>query len=283
MIVIENYMTTFVKRIERRLLEAISFQRLEGARSVAATMAKILCFGLLVAGFTPHKTVAADCVTQFSNTSRLLYARVGAVVPSNIKVLPVPAHRPKRANFKLERASHEARYVANWVVDSGDNHRMPFVIVDKTNAKVFVFYRNGLLRAASPALLGQALGDDSVPGIGNRKIESIRPDERTTPAGRFVSSLGRNLRGVEILWVDYDAAISMHKVVTNKPEERRLQRLSTLTTFDKRISYGCINVPTKFFDKVVRPAFIKSNGIVYVLPETRTAHEVFGSYSVSNS
>ena len=111
-------------------------------------------------------------------------------------------------------------------------------------------------------------------------MSSIRPEERTTPAGRFVAALDRNAHGKEILWVDYDAAISMHPVVTSKPEERRAQRLATPTPLDNRISYGCINVPAKFFDNVVRPAFFGTNGIVYVLPETRPARDVFASYDV---
>src|SRR5471032_2029500 len=108
----------------------------------------------------------------------------------------------------------------------------------------------------------------------------MRPEERTTTAGRFVAALGRNFGGKEILWVDYDSAISLHPVVTTKPEERRLQRLATPTPLDNRISYGCINVPAKFFDNVVRPAFTGTNGIVYVLPETRLPREVFASYDV---
>jgi hypothetical protein len=279
MIVIDDHMVTLVKRIGLRLLEAILWQRLENVRPVAATIANGLCFGLLAASFTPCQTAAADDAAQLSNSIRSLSAQAGAAAPS-FEPRTVPDHRPKRANFKRERASHEARHVADWVVDSGDNRSLPFVIVDKTNAKVFVFYANGRLRGASSALLGQARGDDSVPGIGNRNIESIRPEERTTPAGRFVAALDRNLRGDDILWVDYDAAISMHRVITTRPEERRLQRLATPTPLDKRISYGCINVPAKFYDNVVRPAFTGTNGIVYVLPETRSAREVFGSYDV---
>jgi hypothetical protein len=193
---------------------------------------------------------------------------------------PVVAPLAKRANFERERASHEARHVADWVVDSGDNRGMPFVIVDKTEAKVFVFAADGRLNNAAPALLGLARGDDAVPGIGDRAVLSIRPEERTTPAGRFVAALDRNLRGKEILWVDYEGAVSMHPVVSNKPEERRLQRLATPTPLDNRISYGCINVPAKFFENVVRPAFTGTDGIVYVLPETKSAREVFSSYDV---
>jgi hypothetical protein len=122
------------------------------------------------------------------------------------------------------------------------------------------------------------IGDDSVPGIGDRKISHIRREERTTPAGRFVVALDRNLRGEDILWVDYDASVSMHRVHTNKPQERRLQRLATPTPLDNRISYGCINVPAKFYESVVRPAFTGTNGIAYVLPETRLVRDVFVSY-----
>jgi hypothetical protein len=98
------------------------------------------------------------------------------------------------------------------------------------------------------------------------------------PAGRFVVALDRNIHGTEILWVDYHNAISMHPVITTKPEEHRAERLATATPLNNRISYGCINVPEKFFENVVHEAFTGTNGDVYVLPETRPAHTVFGSY-----
>ena len=195
---------------------------------------------------------------------------------------PVVDRLPGRANFGQEVASQASREMADWVVDSGDNRQKPFVIVDKTQAKVFVFDAVGQLRGAALVLLGLAIGDDSVPGIGDRKLSSIRPEERTTPAGRFVASLDRNLHGEEILWVDYDAGISMHRVITGNPKERRAQRLGSSSPLDHRISYGCINVPVQFYNKVLSPAFTSTDGIVYVLPETRSAREVFGSYIVEH-
>ena len=170
--------------------------------------------------------------------------------------------------------------MADWVVHAGDNRGLPFVIVDKQDAKVFVFDATGKLRGAAPALLGLAIGDHAVPGIGDRPLNGIRPEERTTPAGRFEASRGNNLHGADILWVDYDTAISMHPVINTNVAERRLQRLGTASPLDNRISFGCINVPAKFYSNVVRPAFTGTSGIVYVLPETRTASEVFASYDV---
>jgi hypothetical protein len=136
------------------------------------------------------------------------------------------------------------------------------------------------LRGSAPALLGLAHGDDSVPGIGERKLSTILPGERTTPAGRFVASLDRNLHGGEILWVDYENAISLHPVITSNVQERRAERLATPSPLDNRISYGCINVPAAFFMGVVSAAFKGTNGIVYVLPETRSAQRQFGLYDV---
>ena len=201
-------------------------------------------------------------------------------IPSASAPIAAALQRPLRARFEKEVASTPVRQLADWIVDSGDNQGMPFVLVDKTNARVYVFDANGQLGAAAPALLGMAVGDDAVPGIGQRKLSNISPHERTTPAGRFVASLDRNLRGSEILWVDYEGAVSLHPVVAGTPQEQRAQRLSSATPQDNRISYGCINVPVAFFTNVVKPAFTGTNGVVYVLPETRPANQVFASYDV---
>ncbi|MBC8006795.1 MAG: hypothetical protein H7X76_01970 [Prolixibacteraceae bacterium] len=188
---------------------------------------------------------------------------------------------PRRAEFARQRASSEVRHVADWVVESGDNGHLPFALIDKVNARIFVFDAAGRIRGTSPVLLGLARGDDSVPGIGERKMSEIRPDERTTPAGRFVAERGRNLNGEDIFWIDYDAAVSMHRVRANNARERRLERLATPTAGDNRISYGCVNVPARFYNEVIDPAFTPAAGIIYVLPEARSAREVFGARGAS--
>ena len=191
-----------------------------------------------------------------------------------------PARLHHRAYFGGQRASRDARHIADWIVDSADNLGLPFVIVDKIDAKIFVFDAGGRIQGAASALLGSARGDHTVPGIGDREYSDMPPETRTTPAGRFVAALGRNIRGEDVVWVDYDAAISLHRVITSKPEERRIERLASPTPLDNRISYGCINVPARFYEDVVSPAFSGTDGIVYVLPETRPARDVFGSYDV---
>ncbi|MES2686724.1 MAG: hypothetical protein V4706_07855 [Pseudomonadota bacterium] len=188
----------------------------------------------------------------------------------------LPTDSPRRADLGQERASAQATQFADWVVDSRDNQDMPFMIVDKVNARVLLFDPSGRLQGAAAALLGQARGDDSTPGIGERPLSSILPAERTTPAGRFVASLDRDKRGQELLWIDYNTALALHRVVRGKPSEQRLQRLASATPADNRVSYGCINVPAAFYDRFVSPAFKTSSGVVYILPETRSIREVFG-------
>lgn len=192
-------------------------------------------------------------------------------------VAPVPLLAAvRRADFAAVRPSTAARRMADWIVASRDHQGRAFFIIDKSDARLFVFDADGRLRGATPVLLGSARGDDSAPGIGTRPMAKIRPNERTTPAGRFVAKPGRNAAGEDIVWIDYDAAVSMHRVRAAKASERRLQRLASPTVADNRISYGCVNVPARFYDTVVAAALRGPAPIIYVLPEVRSSAQVFG-------
>ncbi len=190
---------------------------------------------------------------------------------------------PRFAEFGNESASPDARHLANWVADSGDNVEGEFVIVDKKFAKIYVFDAQARLRGATPVLLGAAPGDDSVPGIGRRPIDDIRVDERTTPAGRFMAQRGINTLQEDVVWIDYGAAVSMHRVRATDPKERRLERLASATADDNRISWGCINVPAAFYEGFVQPVFAQRTALVYVLPEVKDVQQVFGSYDVAQA
>jgi hypothetical protein len=193
--------------------------------------------------------------------------------------LPLLQTRPAQANFLNAAPSAEARLVADWVVKSGDNGGLPFAIIDKAKAKVFIFGADGRLRGASFALLGLARGDDSLPGIGNKSLSAITPDERTTPAGRFVGQLGVD-DAQSVFWIDYATSVAMHPVVAGSPGDHRFQRLASPSLLDKRITYGCVNVPKKFFYNVVVSAFTGTRGIVYVLPEASPLQSVFPEASL---
>ena len=201
------------------------------------------------------------------------------IAPPAAPAAPQTAVRPafRGADFASHPASADARFIADWVADSGDSRGLPFIILDKRDARVFVFGPQGRLIDSSPVLLGATPGDDPVPDIGTRPMSKVRQEEKTTPAGRFVAQAGKNASHEDVVWVDYADAVSMHRVRLVDPKERRFERLASPDPAERRISYGCINVPVAFFDNVVWPLLRSTRAVVYVLPEVRDVHDVFAA------
>lgn len=171
--------------------------------------------------------------------------------------------------------SQNVTIVTDWVLASGDNGGLPYIVIDKVGAELFLFDGGGQLLGRTPALLGAAPGDDSAPGIGDRELRNIPPAERTTPAGRFIARFGPAAGHQKVLWVDFASAVSLHAVVTGNRKERRLERLKSPTPEDNRITYGCINVPAHFYNELVKPLLADTAGVVYIIPEMRSLNEVF--------
>ncbi|QPF74345.1 L,D-transpeptidase [Roseateles sp. DAIF2] len=167
---------------------------------------------------------------------------------------------------RFESFPTEVRRTAGLALD-GDARGRPFAIIDKKAARLYVFHADGRLAGASPALLGLARGDVSPPGVGQKVLSGIPPGERITPAGRFDSEPGRNLKGEAIVWFDYEAALAIHRLRPAPAAERRPQRLASDEAEDKRISLGCVVVAGAFYDEVVAPLLGRQRGVVYVLPE----------------
>ncbi len=183
-------------------------------------------------------------------------------------------------NVAWDRASalsRDAKTTLEHVYATQDNHGAPFIVIDKRRTRLWLFVADGRPVGSTPVLLGFARGDDTVPGIGEKPLKRVRPGERTTPAGRFVAEQGRNLKGDDIIWVDYDAAVSMHRVKDVHRSDKREQRLRSRSIADNRISYGCINIPKAFFDQVLKPVVGRARPVVYVLPETRPVASIFGA------
>jgi hypothetical protein len=185
------------------------------------------------------------------------------------------------ADLRNVRASKDVVQVANWVSYTYDSQRRPFVIIDKKAAKMYVFDGWGRLWSTSPVLIGMAVGDDSAPGVGSKRLSQLKASEKTTPAGRFEARPGKDNHGANVVWIDFDAALSMHAIASVSASERRADRMATPDPSDNRISNGCINLPPRFFSGVLWPTVSRYGAVVYVLPETRTPHQQFGAYDVS--
>jgi len=198
--------------------------------------------------------------------SRLLLAASGLLCATLCQAAP---------DFAGASASDDARFAADRVLAANDHQGLPFAIVDKRDARIYVFEPMGRLIGASSVLLGATLGDRIVPDASLRTPGRPALDERTTPAGRFASAPGRNDKGEAIVWVDYDASFAIHRLRAAPAAERRAARLASATVEDKRISLGCVVVPVEFFESVVATSLGRGRGVVYVLPESRPAREMF--------
>lgn len=192
---------------------------------------------------------------------------------------PALADQKAEADFGAHRASADARYVAQWVLESADHHDRPFVIVDKNEARIYVFEPDGRLAGVSSALLGQTRGDYSAPDVGTHTQNGKVPlAERTTPSGRFVSEPGLNLDGEPVVWVDYDAALAIHRLRPGASRASREARLASATPHDNRVSLGCVVVSTAFYSGVVQPLLGRHRGVIYVLPEERPVRDAFDAF-----
>lgn len=193
---------------------------------------------------------------------------------------PLPGGAPVLARFGTRRPSPEVRQLADWALSTGDAGGRALVLVDKRAARVWLLAPDGRLLADAAALLGAAVGDDASPGIGDKPLAAIRPEEKTTPAGRWIAEPGHNAKGEDVVWVSWDLAVSLHRVRPTNPAERRLQRLASPRSDDNRISFGCINLPPAFFERQLQPVVQRHGAVVYVLPETRSLHAQFGVWDV---
>lgn len=167
--------------------------------------------------------------------------------------------------------------LAGWVIAANDNHGYPFMVMDKAAAQVLVFGGDGKLRGAAPGLFGSAIGDHVAPGIAGLALREIPGRDRTTPAGRFVGGYGPSIDAGRVLWVDYDSAVSLHPTASGAPGERRDERLASPTPDDNRVTHGCINVATGFYEQVVQPTFEKG-GVFYILPDKDSMADTFPEF-----
>jgi hypothetical protein len=162
----------------------------------------------------------------------------------------------------------DALQLARQVVVRADHGRKPFAVVDKRWSRILVFDGDGQLVGRSAVLLGSALGDESANGVGRRAQQGrLRNSDRTTPAGLFHAETGRNRQGEAIVWIDYAAALAIHRLRDGPDHDRRSQRLAGDDPGLRRVSAGCVVVPGAFYDTVVQPLLGQRRGLVYVMPE----------------
>ena len=265
------------QRLVRRLRD-LAIMALVGP---AAGAAAIVALHFAIGANQPGPAMTAADVGRQREAERvmaILEDRPLATLPQATAVAPAAAAQLPTlvaADFRDTRPTPDARHMADWVVARDDNGRMSFAVLDKKDARLYVFKPNGELVGDTPVLLGSSHGDDTFPGIGDVPINQVKPYQRTTAAGRFVTRPGLDADHTDVVWLDYDAALAMHRVINKVKSEHRLDHLANPNPKARRISWGCINIPIPFFDAYISPVFGKTRGVTYVIPERKTFAQVF--------
>lgn len=171
--------------------------------------------------------------------------------------------------------SPTAARVAAWIAAEGDNHALPYIIIDKPAARLFLYDAKGAFVGDAPVLIGIAPGDDATPGIGAKSLAEIGPAEKTTPAGRYLAKFGLAAGRQRVLWVDFATSVALHTIPTGAPKEQRTKRMLSPEIDDNRITFGCINVPKAIYGRDISPMFAKKGGYVYILPDTNPVESYF--------
>ena len=84
------------------------------------------------------------------------------VVPALQAQAQPPAPSIVAAGFGPQAASPEAVALGHWVRESGNAAGRPYAIVDKRQARLYVFDAQGRLAGATAALLGSTPGDHKI-------------------------------------------------------------------------------------------------------------------------
>lgn len=170
--------------------------------------------------------------------------------------LAVPQDVMAASNFETATVQH--------IVKTNDNQGKPIIVADKQAGTLTMYDAKGNELNSTPALFGKTAGD------------SISA-KNTTPSGRYDLSYQTNINNKAYgnsaqvlsqngkLQKNNAGHLAIHRVLTAFPKENRLGRLASEGGADNRISHGCINVPTSWYDSNLNG---KSEAVVYVLPET---------------
>lgn len=198
-----------------------------------------------------------------------------AALTGTAMVVPVDA-QASTTTYTQTDLNQQVKDTASHVVQTKDNGGKPFIVADKMSGNITLFDANGKALTTTPALYGSEVGD------------TLQGTNRQTPAGRFTltyskedKSLGdmQVLDGVSMQDGNTNYVWAIHRVI-NPKGENRLNRLTSKTASDNRISNGCINVPAEFFNKYLDKQF---DGVLYVLPETANFDgTVFNNTTVSD-
>jgi len=146
-----------------------------------------------------------------------------------------------QSELEREAASPEVREIAQWAVVTHDHGGLPFVVVDKTEARIYAFDPQGRLRGSAPVEVGAG-------------------EPHALPAGRFVAEpLGTTGAVAAVVWANGPT-----RVAVRTGDAQPAGRLD-----------AALRVAPEFWQECVEGLRAQPS-IAYVLPQTVPAAAVIG-------
>lgn len=174
------------------------------------------------------------------------------------------ATTPITVTSPIAALTQDANAARQYIQQNGDNANKPYIIADKKGGAVHLFDAQGNLLATTPALFGKNISDTTRAGATPAGKFTIK--YASTPAKGYGGTVQALANSSGQLVQSSVGTVSIHRTYTADSAENRPARLASKSVTDNRISNGCINVPSSFYNAHLDSVF---DGYVYVLPETK--------------
>jgi len=142
--------------------------------------------------------------------------------------------------LEREAASPDVRAVAQWAVTTHDHGGLPFVVVDKSQARIYAFDPQGRLRGSAPVAFDAG-------------------DSRPLPAGRFVAEPLTTAGTAAVIWTNGATRLAVR---SDEPQPATA-------------SESALHVAPEFWHECVAALRLQPS-VAYVLPQTVPAGSVIG-------
>lgn len=204
--------------------------------------------------------------TPVQNIIRKIWDTIKSTVAAISMALAITTGSTFAIPTEANAATPTETVVVQNIVNQNDNQGKQFIVADKQAGTLTLYTPQGQEVTSTPALFGKATGD------------SISTNN-ATPSGRYDLKHvdGNNIKGNEKgqygnsaqalvvngrLQENNAGSVAIHRVL---PIESRQAKLDSATATDNRVSHGCINVPSSFYDIHLDR---QQDTVVYVMPET---------------
>ena len=247
----------------------------KGAESVAQAVRSIVG---KVAKAVLSVAVVFNLTAISPNLNSEAYARTAASIPIKTTVTAeVQLKQEGKADTGGRQLSPNAQKFVDWIAAQNRPSDVSQV-VDPATGLMYVM-KGGKIIADTPVLFG-AKGIGEMPGGSMEAAYSMpipESEKKVTPAGRFPASMGADAEyGSSITFAQHKGwRIAIHRVYLGNPQERRQQRLDSANSSDNAVSYGCVNVGSDFYDRVLAKQDYTGNAFAYLLPTDASALDQF--------